>query len=171
MNSRGWLVEFKKAQFVQSSVDICVPQVRDEDKLVPVFIQRATRLDRVLKPQVHSVVHVAELVVKNVAEVRARPRPTGEAENDVVGGIQVYARPALVAAKLYAPDRSGVFAEGVPIRDFFKRLRFGEQSGLSCYSGHFVKPPVCNFFLDDVSMKDAVRTVFTLHKATQREVY
>ena len=171
VNCHGWLVELEKPQSVQSSVDICVPQVRDEDTLVPVIIQRATRFKSVLERRIHSIVHVAEFVVKNVAKVRARPLPTGEAENDDVGGIQVYARPALVAAKLYAPDRSGVFAEGVPIRDFFKRLRFGEQSGLSCYSGHFVKPPVCNFFLDDVSMKDAVRTVFTLHKATQREVY
>jgi len=105
VNSRGWLVELEKPQPVQSSVDLCVPQVRDEDKLVPVVVQRATRFKSVLERRVHSVVDVAELVVKDVAKVRVRPLPTREAENDDVGGIQVDARLALVATKLHAPGR------------------------------------------------------------------
>jgi len=141
VNCHGWLVELEKPQSVQSSVDICVPQVRDEDTLVPVIIQRATRFKSVLERRIHSVVDVSELVVKNVAKILARPLPTGEAENDLVGGIQDDARPALVAAKLDASDRSGVFAEGVLRRDFFQRLCFGEQSGVSCYFGHLVKRP------------------------------
>ena len=88
VNCHGWLVELEKPQSVQSSVDICVPQVRDEDTLVPVIIQRATRFKSVLERRIHSVVDVSELVVKNVAKILARPLPTREAENDLVGGIQ-----------------------------------------------------------------------------------